>query len=76
MRGALCACCAVLVGAAAGYGSSSVEGKKVQEIDRVLGPHSFEVFRREGSGAWLHEMCPALASGDTSDPRFAGCSQV
>jgi hypothetical protein len=54
----------------------TVEGKRFRQIDRVVGPHSFEVFRREGSASWVHELCPVLNSDSHTDPFFAGCREV
>jgi hypothetical protein len=54
---------------------STVEGKRYQAIDRVLGPHSFESFTREGSASWNHQRCSVLGS-EQGDPLFADCKAV
>jgi hypothetical protein len=54
---------------------STVEGKRYQAIDRVLGPRSFESFTREGSGSWNHRLCSVIGS-EQGDPFFADCKAV
>lgn len=53
---------------------SSVEGKKIRNIDRVLGPNSFEVYTKDDS--WTRESCSLIVTTDPLQPRFADCSQT